>query len=337
MQALRVNINTKSKKTSQSAIETMVHVKENAAEQSAALMAVKTAFLREGLLGIFVQVMHKPLEKSEVRREEKDNNVIELVLHLLRNLLCITPVSASSALSPGMSASVIHQSMIEVFEKELVLDIMVFVGEAVEGKKWSKWNLIVMEVLHYLLKDQDPEVCARVALGKAKPSFVPLPHAASSSTSSARVTPTAEVKGGMRAPSNLGSLSSCLKAEKAKLSSSRGPSRQSRHSRFGGTLKSLGSDLTTPAFVDAKADARAPHRRKSKQVSPFLPASSPPLPPLTQSSESSYASLGAFLTSFMSKCYGPLMKTLKDEFRRDSGRLEEGDKVVFFRLISFFR
>ena len=38
----------------------------------------------------------------------------------------------------------------------------------------------------------------------------------------------------------------------------------------------------------------------------------------------------------MADCYGPFMKSLKNEFRTDSARLEDSDKVVFFRLIWFF-
>jgi timeless len=46
--------------------------------------------------------------------------------------------------------------------------------------------------------------------------------------------------------------------------------------------------------------------------------------------------LHTFCVRFMTKCYGPVMKSLKNEFRRDSSRLEANDKVVFFRLIWFF-
>lgn len=43
-----------------------------------------------------------------------------------------------------------------------------------------------------------------------------------------------------------------------------------------------------------------------------------------------------FCQRFVKDCYGPVMKSLKNEFRRDSVRLEESDKVVFFRLVWFF-
>lgn len=43
-----------------------------------------------------------------------------------------------------------------------------------------------------------------------------------------------------------------------------------------------------------------------------------------------------FCIRFMTQCYGPVMKSLKNEFRRDSSRLENEDKVIFFRLIYFF-
>lgn len=46
--------------------------------------------------------------------------------------------------------------------------------------------------------------------------------------------------------------------------------------------------------------------------------------------------LNYFCGKFLTQCYGPVVKSLKDEFRRDSNRLEESDKVTFFRIIWFF-
>ena len=46
--------------------------------------------------------------------------------------------------------------------------------------------------------------------------------------------------------------------------------------------------------------------------------------------------LARFCKRFVKDCYGPLMKSIKNEFRRDSVRLEEGDEVVFFRIVWFF-
>jgi timeless len=46
--------------------------------------------------------------------------------------------------------------------------------------------------------------------------------------------------------------------------------------------------------------------------------------------------LHEFCKRFIADCYGPFMKSIKNEFRRDSQRLEEKDKIVFFKLVWFF-
>ena len=46
--------------------------------------------------------------------------------------------------------------------------------------------------------------------------------------------------------------------------------------------------------------------------------------------------LDDFCSRFVDRCYGPLMKSLKNEFRRESSRLQENDKVIYFQIISFF-
>ena len=46
--------------------------------------------------------------------------------------------------------------------------------------------------------------------------------------------------------------------------------------------------------------------------------------------------LNTFCENFVNQCYGPVMKSLKNEFRRDSNRLEDGDRTMFFRIVWFF-
>lgn len=46
--------------------------------------------------------------------------------------------------------------------------------------------------------------------------------------------------------------------------------------------------------------------------------------------------LYTFSKSFLSKAYGPLTKSLKNEFRRESSRLEASDKQLYFKIVCFF-
>lgn len=46
--------------------------------------------------------------------------------------------------------------------------------------------------------------------------------------------------------------------------------------------------------------------------------------------------LSRLCESFLEGAYEPLIRSLKDEFRRDSSRLEGDDRILFFRITSFF-
>lgn len=46
--------------------------------------------------------------------------------------------------------------------------------------------------------------------------------------------------------------------------------------------------------------------------------------------------LNSFCHKFVKQCYGPVMKSWKNEFRRDSNRLEDGDRTMFFKIVWFF-
>ena len=45
--------------------------------------------------------------------------------------------------------------------------------------------------------------------------------------------------------------------------------------------------------------------------------------------------LNSMSRELIENTYEPFMRSLKDEFRRDSSRLEAGDRIVFFRITAF--
>lgn len=90
-----------------SVVKQQIKLRENALEQSQMLMEYKKAITHHsshlaehrrltggkgGLLSIFVSLLAEPLSKSGTGRSDSDHLTIELVLHLLRNLLCAEPL-----------------------------------------------------------------------------------------------------------------------------------------------------------------------------------------------------------------------------------------------------
>lgn len=152
-----------------------------------------------------------------------------------------------------------------------------------------------------------------------------------------------------------GSLRQKLQKERQHLLSAN----SSRHSHFGGTLvvqksggeqRYLAATASNKSFENRGANtSQVDAKRKTKKRQHFIGSGKPTSayysrPDAVHSSTSytgpaSYRAqraLHSFCSKFLSQCYGPVMKSLKDEFRRDSSRLEEEDKVTFFRIIWFF-
>lgn len=138
------------------------------------------------------------------------------------------------------------------------------------------------------------------------------------------------------------SLRSHLQSERDKLSAHA----SSRHSNFGGTL--LVSALGKKSYVSATdyltkptqgpTSRHQPARRKNKKTEVFVGttksiSSSLDCGPIGHRAKKA---LDSFCHKFVKQCYGPVMKSWKNEFRRDSNRLEDGDRTMFFKIVWFF-
>lgn len=136
-------------------------LKENALNQAKRLIEYKRSFVdskHAGVLKIFVSLLTEPLARTGSSRTEADHMTIELVLHLFRNLL-----SAGHVQTDRHEDNRLHQQMVALFESELVLDIIMVLGQEIEARENQHYNLLIMEILHYLFRDQvrkDTNYCA---------------------------------------------------------------------------------------------------------------------------------------------------------------------------------
>ena len=173
------------------------------------------------------------------------------------------------------------------------------------------------------------------------------------SASSTRFTGSAQAS----KSSGGGSLASQLRKERQQMQAKN----TSRHSHFAGTLVQQKTD-GQQRFLSATAQSKSSSRSGLKEVQPTTSAkrktkkhqhfigsgrsaiyarSGVDNSNATQlsggpASRRAHHAIHSFCVRFMTQCYGPVMKSLKNEFRRDSSRLESHDKVVFFRLVWFF-
>ncbi len=86
-------------------------------------------------------------------RSNEDHLTVELILHLFRNLLCAGEPLFKDA-ENLQSSTKLHQELVALFEREMVLDILLVIGQEMESRENMQYNLLVMEILHHLLKNQ---------------------------------------------------------------------------------------------------------------------------------------------------------------------------------------
>lgn len=102
----RMVIDTSSSKSNAAVVKQQIQLRENAIQQAELLMEYKRAVVashsknssKNGLLSIFTSLLAEPLSKSGAARADADHLTIELVLHLLRNLLAAEPLLNSTCL-----------------------------------------------------------------------------------------------------------------------------------------------------------------------------------------------------------------------------------------------
>eukprot|EP00536_Pseudo-nitzschia_multiseries_P016881 jgi/Psemu1/247811/estExt_Genewise1.C_12740002 len=283
-----------------------------------------------GLLSVFVSLLAEPLSRSGASRTDADHLTIELVLHLIRNLLSAQPILNTSP-ETSRQAAQLHQDMITLFERELVLEILLVVGQEMELRENAQYNLLMMEILHHVVKAQDPTAVAHSVRETGTPSGA-IANATVTSSSSA--------------------LASKLKQEKAQ----RQTLKSVRHGHFSGTWMRRQADgkrqfVGAASVVNGNGGSAQTSggraRRTNRLAEPFI-GSGKTLLAHTRSpvqlcgaaggpaAKRANRTLNEFCRRFVEDCYGPFMKSIKNEFRRDSQRLEEKDKIVFFKLVWFF-
>ena len=104
----------------------------------------------KGLLSIFTSLLAEPL--SRTNRTSSDHLQIELVLHFVRNLLSIQPMSWGT--ESRRENAKLSAELVVLLEKEMMLEVLICVGQEVEKRENEGYNLLLMEILSYLLKGQ---------------------------------------------------------------------------------------------------------------------------------------------------------------------------------------
>lgn len=228
-----------------------------------------------------------------------------------------------------------------------------------ELRENAQYNLLMMELLHHLLKSQDPTAVARCMSVDDAPSEGGAPSKRNKENEKQKSTKSQKEKANPPAPKVHGT-GGLLRAQLARDRQQFRSGAPARHGNFGGTLMlkrndgkhqyvsaSAAMDRRTQSASQAAHDLAGPKKRRNRKTEPFIGSGRSLLahtaagsllnaqrgPAATRAQKT----LHRFCQRFLDTCYGPVMKSLKNEFRRDSARLDgEQDQVIFFRIIWFF-
>lgn len=124
--------------------------------KQSALHAFKRAFVSKDVLSVVVGMLEEPLSHTGVARTDEDNFSIELCLTLLRNVLNIEDPAPGTATSLGDHYTQMHEQLVALFRDALLLDILLLLAQDVHARENAKLNLLLVEIFHCIVRDQDP-------------------------------------------------------------------------------------------------------------------------------------------------------------------------------------
>ena len=224
-----------------------------------ALRKMKELFSRPGTLSLFVNLLVDPLSHDVLNggegRSQKDNDVIQLVLALIRNILLV-PDPQASAESGGAHKTHTHDAfLVQLFACEIPDMLLVFAND-VASPDTADWNTLLVEMFAHIFRGRDPLALVKAARSTGSPSSSPSKGLSSSQQHDLIDLDTMEVSRSSSGTSGKAKMSSAMANVAASASfehkarALREGRMPIRHSRFGGVYRyssgsgSAGSNFT---------------------------------------------------------------------------------------------
>jgi len=140
----------------------------------------KVALLKPGVIQAMFGIILPPLAKPPKERVERDGQVINVVLHLIRNLAFIKDLPSNSHLSSDQAElSNLQSKLIRALSETNTLDLLLTIAaNSDKDPLFNGWNTLVLEILYLLFRGLKPST---LAVDQAKVILVPrfklrIPH-----------------------------------------------------------------------------------------------------------------------------------------------------------------
>ncbi|KAF9531181.1 timeless protein-domain-containing protein [Crepidotus variabilis] len=118
----------------------------------------KVALLKPGVIQAMFGIMLPPLAKPARDRIERDSQVINVVLHLIRNLAFIRDLAHNSQLSSDQAEySNLQSKLIRELSETHTFDLLLTIASNVDNDPhFNGWNTLVLEILYLLFRGINP-------------------------------------------------------------------------------------------------------------------------------------------------------------------------------------
>lgn len=279
------------------------------------LQSFKCAFIQDGALQAFIQLLEKPLQNMSSGRKDEDKLVVELVLWLVRNLLAIPDGKTSSgASSKRAHLAYLHENFLGALSKGHVTDILIHLGEYVGTEGNHEWNLVLLEIFFQIFKGTKVEdlfennSSAPRQNDILKSRTMQNKRVSAMSSRHSKFGGLLKLSNGSLGVSKLVSNAFALSSERTKQTSSSLKQQMQSKSRGGGKRKKDELDTGWGQEHVLNSNNSVIHSSKLLQLQKKL------------------------LQVFVKRCYQPLFKALKQDFRREDIRLLPSDQVQFLFL-----
>ena len=122
----------------------------------------KAALLRPGVMEALFSIMLPCLAKDTKERKERDVQIINVILYLIRNLAFIKDLPANTHLSADQAEySSLQSRLIKVLSDTHVLDLLLTIASNTSSNPlFNNWNVLTLEIIYLLFRGVKPSSLA---------------------------------------------------------------------------------------------------------------------------------------------------------------------------------
>ncbi|OCB87291.1 timeless-domain-containing protein [Sanghuangporus baumii] len=121
----------------------------------------KAALLRPGVIQALFGILLPCIAKDKKDRIERDVQIVNVILHLFRNLAFIKdPPPNMHGSADQAELSSLQSRLIKMYSEAHVFDLLITIASSAKDTFFNQWNTLVMEIFYLLFRGTSPSLLA---------------------------------------------------------------------------------------------------------------------------------------------------------------------------------